>query len=81
MEEFNIIILQIGERLATRYVIILNKENRNGKERYYQHEAWVNIYTNYLRMLFINFQKHYQFWVNQDQKFLTSFQNLRTLQK
>ena len=26
----------IGDRHATRYVISLNKVNRNGKERYYQ---------------------------------------------
>ena len=41
----------IRKRHATRYVISLNKVKQNGKERYYQRETWVNIYTNYLRLL------------------------------
>ena len=34
-----------------------------------------------LRLLLMKFQKHYQFLVNQSQKFLTSFQNLEIFQK
>ena len=41
-------------------------------------QKWVNFYTRYLRLLLMIFDKHYQFWVNLDHKFLTSFQNLET---
>ena len=49
----------------------LNKGEKNGKEHYYQHGKWVKFCTEYLRLLLMNFQKHYQFLVNQAQKFLT----------
>ena len=46
-------------KCATRYVIILTKGNRNGKERYYQLKKWVNVYTRYLRLLLLIFHKNY----------------------
>ena len=70
-------------RREARYKISdsLKKGKRNGKEIYYQRETWVNVYTNYLRLLLMIFHKHCQFWVNQALNFLTSFQNLETFQK
>ena len=48
---------KIGERRATRYVMALNEVKRNGKERYYLCEIWVNIYTRYLRPWLIRFRQ------------------------
>ena len=43
----------------------LNKIEHNRKELYYQRETWVKVYTIYVRLLLMKFQKHYQFLVNQ----------------
>ena len=72
--------LRINKREA-RYVIRLNQVTRNGKERYNQRKTWVKVYTSYLRLFLMIFCNNYQVWMNLDQKFLTSFQNLETLQK
>ena len=33
--------------------------------------TYVQVYTRYLRLLLMRFHNNYQFWVNQDQNFLT----------
>ena len=38
-------------------------------------------YTRHLRLLLMIFHKNYQFWMNQAQNLLISFQNLETFQK
>ena len=44
-------------------------------------ETWVKVYTSYSKISLTRFHKHYQFWMNLSQKYLTSFQNLETYQK
>ena len=61
----------IINRIEARYRIRLNKGKRNVKERYYQRETWMNVYTRYFRLLLMIFYKHGQFLVNLAHKFLT----------
>ena len=71
----------MGERHGTRYAIFFNKGDLNGKDSYYQSKTWAKVHTNYLRLLLMNLNNHYQLWENQSQKFLTSLQNLEILHK
>ena len=47
------------ERRTKIYAIMLNKGNNNGKMHHYQRKIWVKVYTKYLRLLLMKFQKYY----------------------
>ena len=74
--EVNLIRAKIGEKRATRYVVIFKKGERNGRELYYQWKTGAKFFTKYFRLLFMNFQNNNQLRENQPQKFLTQFTRL-----
>ena len=49
--EVSLIWTLIEEKPVIKYVIILGKDNLNGKERYYLRKTCVKVYTRYLRLL------------------------------
>ena len=72
--------LSINRREARYKIRDCFKQRRTQlKKHYYQRKTWLKVYTSYLRLLLMRFFKHYKFWVNQDQKFLTSSHDLKTL--
>ena len=62
-------------------MIVLNKDDWGGKDRYYQCKTWEKVHKKSLKLLLKNFQNNYLLWENLDKKFLTSFKNMETFQK